>query len=110
MYSLETGASLGSLRNPTGTELRAVPVLFAHNGNAIVGGSTTGIVRIWDAIKHRVHQRILVKGRCILCAINDGPLTPLSADNACVLAISVSRYRWGTVSCRAKQRAIGLLR
>ncbi|KAH9895966.1 WD40-repeat-containing domain protein, partial [Cubamyces lactineus] len=47
VYSLETGASLGSLRNPTGTGLRAVPVLFAHNGNAIVGGSTTGIVRIW---------------------------------------------------------------
>jgi len=35
---------------------RVVPVLFIHDGCAVIGGSNTGSVRIWDADSaHFIH-------------------------------------------------------
>lgn len=63
MYALDTGASLGSLRNPVGVALRVIPVTFAQRDNVIVGGSSMGSAVVWDLNTRRVAQRLPVKGQ-----------------------------------------------
>ncbi|KAI0360943.1 WD40 repeat-like protein [Trametes cingulata] len=56
MYDLITQVSLRSFRHDASDGIRAVPVSFAHGGHAILGGSTVGKAKLWDADNGRVHQ------------------------------------------------------
>ncbi|KAI0364228.1 WD40 repeat-like protein [Pilatotrama ljubarskyi] len=62
IYAMDTGASIGSLDNPSTHAVRAVPVLFAHGGSAIIGGSTIGVVNVWDGTTQRVQHKVKVAG------------------------------------------------
>ncbi|KAH7917003.1 hypothetical protein BV22DRAFT_1135792 [Leucogyrophana mollusca] len=48
IYDLHTGAPVLNLSHDASLALQ-VPVRFIHRGFAVLGGSTTGDVRIWDA-------------------------------------------------------------
>ena len=61
VYQTDTGTSLGTLSHTVG-RLHIVPVLFAHGGNAIIGGSCVGEVMVWDATTLRKHQTLLLQG------------------------------------------------
>ncbi|KAI0708453.1 WD40-repeat-containing domain protein, partial [Earliella scabrosa] len=47
VYRTDTQKPVGSYKHDIG-DSRPTPVLFIHGGHAIVGGSTVGIVNIWD--------------------------------------------------------------
>jgi len=47
IYNLKTYAIEGRMLNGVGIG-RVVPVLFIHHGCAVIGGNTTGTVRMWD--------------------------------------------------------------
>ena len=47
IYEMDTELVYGSFQHDVG-EPFPTPVLFIHNGNALVGGSTVGNVNIWD--------------------------------------------------------------
>lgn len=55
MYDLETAACVGGCVNKA-KQLRAVPVLFLHKGSALLGGSTSGTVKMWNVKSRHVHQ------------------------------------------------------
>ncbi|KAI0328923.1 hypothetical protein GY45DRAFT_1253934, partial [Cubamyces sp. BRFM 1775] len=46
IYDVQTTASIGSVMYPTGKSVQAIPVIFAHGGNTIIGGSAIGEVRV----------------------------------------------------------------
>ncbi|KAA1478727.1 WD40 repeat-like protein [Dentipellis sp. KUC8613] len=48
VYDLQTNSPVRSYRHTTGKDL-PVPVLFVHEGFAIMGGSGSGEVDVWDA-------------------------------------------------------------
>ncbi|RDX40495.1 WD40 repeat-like protein [Lentinus brumalis] len=70
IYKTETGESSGTLTHPI-SKAFTVPVLFAHGGNAVIGGSPTGRVHLWDATALRMHQVLQHAGTYLpplLCA------------------------------------------
>ena len=64
IYDTDTASSLGALDHAVG-RIYAVPVVFAHGGNAVIGGSTAGEVDIWDAANLRKHQTLLLGGTSV---------------------------------------------
>lgn len=48
VYELKTSAPVRNLLHKTGGK-HCLPVLYAHYGQALVGGSPSGIVALWDA-------------------------------------------------------------
>ncbi|TFK80345.1 YVTN repeat-like/Quino protein amine dehydrogenase [Polyporus arcularius HHB13444] len=62
IYETETGESVGTLAHPV-SGMFAVPVLYVHGGNAVIGGSTCGEVHVWDATALRVHQVLRHAGK-----------------------------------------------
>ena len=61
VYATATGMSLATLTHAVGS-LYAVPVLFAHGGNAIIGGSTVGKVHLWDVHTGCEFQELVLQG------------------------------------------------
>ncbi|KAI0715887.1 WD40-repeat-containing domain protein [Cerioporus squamosus] len=61
VYETETGRSVGSIHHPV-AKLLAVPVLFAHNGTVIIGGSAVGEAHIWDASTRHLRQSLVLGG------------------------------------------------
>ncbi|KAL1937980.1 hypothetical protein VTO73DRAFT_12730 [Trametes versicolor] len=49
IHSMTTGAPLCSINNDAG-DASPTPVLFVHGGLALLGGSTAGMLRIWDVL------------------------------------------------------------
>lgn len=76
IYDMETTAAVGTISNPAGNAVHAVPGLFAHGGNAIIGGSTKGEVHVWDTLTRKVHQVLPLKGRCDVLCISKLELMP----------------------------------
>ncbi|KAJ8587475.1 hypothetical protein M405DRAFT_843139 [Rhizopogon salebrosus TDB-379] len=66
IYNLETYAIEGRMLNGIGIGCM-VPILFIHDGCAVIGGNTTGMVRMWDvdsahfmhALEHGDQNKIL---------------------------------------------------
>ena len=79
--------SAGSFTHALG-EIHAIPVLFLHGGNAILGGSAVGEMNLWDATTFRLHSRLLLRGMLLCCSVF--PIESLSTDDDKVLAIAVS--------------------
>ncbi|KAH7905143.1 WD40-repeat-containing domain protein [Hygrophoropsis aurantiaca] len=52
VYDLDVNAPVMNLKHDVNLRF-TVPVLFMHEGHAILGGSTCGKVRVWDATKGR---------------------------------------------------------
>lgn len=61
IYETETGSAVGTLAHAV-SGMFAVPVIFAHGGNAIISGSTVGKVHVWDATTRRKHQVLTLAG------------------------------------------------
>ncbi|KAJ2991954.1 hypothetical protein NUW54_g8058 [Trametes sanguinea] len=55
VYDMDTTTCVGGCPNEAGA-LRAVPVLFVHEGHALFGGSTAGRVHLWNVNSRRIHQ------------------------------------------------------
>ena len=66
IYETETGKCLARLTHPV-DRMFAVPVLFVHGGNAIVGGSSVGEVHLWNASTIRLHQILRLDGETPVC-------------------------------------------
>ncbi|KAI9057524.1 WD40 repeat-like protein [Trametes sanguinea] len=64
LYDLTSQAVLRSFTHPV-ESLRAVPVLFVHGGHALLGGSTTGQIHLWNSHNGRVHQKFSLGGECV---------------------------------------------
>ena len=64
-YHLDNSRQDGSVSHPC-TGLR-VPVEFIHCGNAVLGGSTTGEVHIWDCVTRTRLQVLDHAGRLLCC-------------------------------------------
>ncbi|KAL7280514.1 hypothetical protein ACG7TL_005446 [Trametes sanguinea] len=65
IYSLKSGSPQYFL--PTEVKhRRAIPVLFNHGGNTLVGGSTTGEVFVWEINTRRRHQTLHLLDHMIL--------------------------------------------
>ncbi|CDO72145.1 hypothetical protein BN946_scf184962.g88 [Trametes cinnabarina] len=69
LYSLTSQAPVKSFTQPV-EELRAVPVIFVHGGHALLGGSTTGTVHLWNVHNGRVHQKFSLGHRNSVMAIS----------------------------------------
>jgi COMPASS component SWD3 len=61
LYHLETGEPQGCLQQAISTSLR-VPVKYIHSGFAIMGGSTSGQLNIWDFSTHKILQTLMHDG------------------------------------------------
>ncbi|RPD53696.1 WD40 repeat-like protein [Lentinus tigrinus ALCF2SS1-7] len=61
VYETETGTSVGTINHPV-AELVAVPVIFAHDGAVIIGGSAVGTVHIWDSSSYHARQGLTLGG------------------------------------------------
>ncbi|KAA1466545.1 hypothetical protein DENSPDRAFT_846952 [Dentipellis sp. KUC8613] len=48
IYNLRTKLHMQTMRSPIEASHQQLPVVFAHNGLALVGGSVQGRVRVWD--------------------------------------------------------------
>lgn len=68
IYDAETGQSLAAFNHIRVRQMRAVPVRFIHDGHAILGGSTVGVVNVWDVATCRKYQPLVVEGRALHCA------------------------------------------
>ncbi|KAI1786033.1 WD40-repeat-containing domain protein [Ganoderma leucocontextum] len=64
IYDTDTGSSLGTLSHVI-DRIYAVPILFAHGGNAVIGGSTVGEIDIWDVANLRKHQTLGLGGKLV---------------------------------------------
>lgn len=61
VYDMETAACTGGCKNEAG-QLRAVPVLFVHEGHAILGGSTLAQVNLWHTRSRSIFQTLELDG------------------------------------------------
>ena len=62
VYDVQSGAPKCSFPHGTG-EKYLLPVLFIHGGNAIVGGTTTGTVNVWDVSQSLLIQELSHEGK-----------------------------------------------
>ncbi|KAJ3006965.1 hypothetical protein NUW54_g3730 [Trametes sanguinea] len=69
LYDLESQAVLRSFTHPVDM-LRAVPVKFVHGGYALLGGSTAGIVHLWNVHNGHVHQKFSLGASSSVMAID----------------------------------------
>ncbi|OSD03005.1 WD40 repeat-like protein [Trametes coccinea BRFM310] len=56
LYDMTSLAVLRSFTHPVDV-LRAVPVMFVHGGHALLGGSTCGMMHLWNVHNGRLHQK-----------------------------------------------------
>ncbi|KAJ2985919.1 hypothetical protein NUW54_g9980 [Trametes sanguinea] len=75
VYSLRSGSPQYFLPIEV-RQRRSVPVLFIHGGNALVAGSTTGKIVLWDINTRRRHQTLSFPG----------------GDNILAIAVSINRF------------------
>jgi WD40 repeat protein len=87
LYRLETGEPLGCLRQVISAGLR-VPVKYIHSGFAVMGGSTSGQLNIWDFSTRKVLQTLGHDGNSFILSIHKLQLK-LHADCDRILAIDV---------------------
>ncbi|KAG1883713.1 WD40-repeat-containing domain protein [Suillus subluteus] len=66
IYNLETYAIEGRVFNEISTG-HVVPVLFIHHGCAVIGGSATGTVRMWDVDSTNFMHALEHGGSAYLC-------------------------------------------
>lgn len=78
LYDLLTGACVGSFPNESGTTGNCtVPVLFAHGGYALFGGSTSGVSHLWNVNNGLLHQTFAVESESFH-RVPNGPTQQLS--------------------------------
>ncbi|KAI0651249.1 WD40-repeat-containing domain protein [Trametes meyenii] len=65
VYNLQKGVPEASLGSDMG-QRRTIPVLFIHGGNALLGGSTTGVIPLWDVVNQCRHHTLVLEGVCFL--------------------------------------------
>ncbi|KAI0351495.1 WD40 repeat-like protein [Trametes cingulata] len=75
IYDLDSGSPEAFLPAGPGA-CRAVPVLFIHGGNALLSGSTTGQVALWDVDRRRRHHTLLHADDEVVLAIAAHYLEP----------------------------------
>jgi COMPASS component SWD3 len=61
IYHLDNSNLDGSVMHPGNGRL--VPVAFIHNGNAVLGGSPTGRVQLWDPCSKKTLQALHHSGK-----------------------------------------------
>lgn len=61
VYDIETNAPVTSITHDIGQNY-CIPVIFAHRGNALIGGSPSGTVGLWDAKSGNLLHRLQHKG------------------------------------------------
>ena len=88
VYDVQSGAPKCSFPHGTG-EKYLLPVLFIHGGNAIIGGTTTGTVNVWDVSQSLIIQELSHEGKICHPSSSVGCTYKVPIEKDRVLALTV---------------------
>ncbi|KAG1882173.1 WD40-repeat-containing domain protein [Suillus subluteus] len=97
LYQLETGEPWGCLRQAINTSLR-VPVKYIHSGFAVMGGSTSGQLNIWDFSTRKILQTLTHHDCDKILAIDAHVNTGTTGGDLFMIAAGVSQIGSGESS------------
>ncbi|KAG1908671.1 uncharacterized protein F5891DRAFT_974016 [Suillus fuscotomentosus] len=97
LYQLETGEPWGCLQQAISAGLW-VPVKYIHGGFAVMGGSTSGQLNIWDFSTHKILQTLTHDDCDRILAIDAHVHAGTTGKNLFMIAAGVSQLGSGKSS------------